>query len=252
MAVKEYNKGWFAGRALVQSSGRLGGVRNVFVKLKGISNELVFPTFGGQVKNPFKGAGKAYAGDLVEYRTDDKGVNPEIYLLKTYEVASSTTTTISIYRDGFRHRPFAGDILTVAPDEIGGTGTALTVVSVTPTRETIDGVETKVWKLTLSTTATTEPATKGDILVECDADGVMLVKNINAVLPCDYDFMFAPNTGAEEEEDTDGETSARYFLAPALGGLMYTHKMSPMPACVKALNKSEVNGWFKIGSWGNF
>lgn len=248
MAVKEYDKGWFAGRALVQSSGKLGGVRNVFVKLKGISNELVFPTFGGQVKNPFKGAGKMYAGDLAEFRTDDNGKNPVIYLLKTYEVASGAGTTLNIYRDGYRHRPFVGDILTVAPDEVGGTGTALTVVNVAPTKETIEGKETKIWKLTLSTAAT---VTKGDVLVECDTDGMMLVKNINAVLPCDYDFMFAPNTG-EEEESTEEEMSARYFLTPALGGLMYTHQMSPMPECVKKLNTAKVNGWFKIGSWGNF
>ena len=27
---------------------------------------------------------------------------------------------------------------------------------------------------------------------------------------------------------------------------MYTYKMSPVPACVKALNRSSVNGWFKV------
>jgi hypothetical protein len=27
---------------------------------------------------------------------------------------------------------------------------------------------------------------------------------------------------------------------------MYIHKMSPMPQCVLALNRSNVNGWFKV------
>ena len=48
---------------------------------------------------------------------------------------------------------------------------------------------------------------------------------------------------ATDDEDFD---NARYSFTPALGGLMYTNKMSPLPACVKALNKSDVNGWFKV------
>jgi hypothetical protein len=75
----------------------------------------------------------------------------------------------------------------------------------------------------------------------------MLVKNINAVAPSDGDFNFEPNTG--DSDDYDG---ARYLYTPALGGLMYTHKMSPIPACVKALNRCNVNGWFKVDAFNMF
>ena len=70
----------------------------------------------------------------------------------------------------------------------------------------------------------------------------MLVKNINAVTPVDCDMFDAP---AVDDNDFDG---ARYTLTPALGGIMYTNKMSPLPACVLKLNQSKVNGWFQIQS----
>ena len=70
----------------------------------------------------------------------------------------------------------------------------------------------------------------------------MLVKDVNAVIDADCDMFNEPATG---NEDFDG---ARYFYTPALGGIMYTHKMSPVPACVKAKNISHINGWFQIQS----
>jgi hypothetical protein len=85
-------------------------------------------------------------------------------------------------------------------------------------------------------------ASKDAVLVEADADGNMLVKAINAVMDCDADMLDAASTGID---DFDG---ARYYYTPALGGIMYTHKMSPIPACVKKLNQSKINGWFQIQS----
>lgn len=223
--------GVFFGRTLIQQRGKMGGSRHVLVKLQGVKNELVFPTFGGQLQNPFGGAAKIYAGDLFEFRTDDAGVNPKVYLLKTFKVKSASDTTVIIERDGFKHIPFVGDSLMVAPEEIGGAGTAATVTGVKATSDT--------WELTLNVSLT---ASEGDILVEADAEGNMLVKDINAVAPCDYDCLYAPAV-AGDKEDFD---KARYFIAPALGGLMYTKKMSPMPACVLKLNKCNINGWFKV------
>lgn len=232
--------GYFAGRARIQQSSKLGGSRNVFVKLQGEKNELVFPTFGGRVMNPFKGRAKLYAGDLVEFRTDDHGVKPQLFILKTYEVVSATGTTVNIVRDGYHHIPFVGDFLMVAPDEIGGTGTAVTVTAVAKKKVGNDDV----WELTTSAALT---AKKGDVLVEGEANGStqMLVKNINAVCPCDYDFRFE-QVADPTANDVDWD-AADYDFAPALGGRMYLWKMSPMPACVKALNQSKVNGWFLIG-----
>lgn len=233
--MNENYVGYFRGRKTIQRSATVGGARSVFVKLQGNKNELVYPTFGGYIKNPFKGAAKLFAGDLMEYRTDENGLNPEIYVLKTYEVVSVSGSTVNILNDGYKHTPFVGDILGVAPDEIGGEMTAHTVVAVA--NATVEGKN--VWAVTFDVAVT---AAEGDVLVEADADGNMLVQNINAVAPTDLDMFDAPATG---DEDFDG---ARYSYTPALGGIMYTNKMSPLPECVKKLNKSNINGWFQIQS----
>lgn len=233
--TQEYQIGVFRGRKLIQRRGEVGGAKSVFVKLQGIKNELVYPTFGGFIKNPFKGAAKLFAGDLCEYRTNDDGVKPEVYILKTYLVESVSGTTVNIVKDGYKHIPFVGDKIGVAPDKLGGEMTAVTVTAVASTK--VGSVD--VWALTVSGTLT---ASKGDVLVEAGADGNMLVKQINGVIDCDLDMLDAPATG---DEDFDG---ARYAYTPALGGIMYTKKMSPMPECVLAVNQAKINGWFQIQS----
>lgn len=226
--------GVFRGRKTIQRSATIGGARSVFVKLQGNKNELVYPTFGGYIMNAPKGAPfKFFAGDLVEYRTDANGVNPEIYILKTYKVVSANGTTVNILNDGFKHVPFVGDKIGVAPEEIGGEMTAVTVTAV----KNAEVGGKNVWAVTTSAALTTKA---DDVLVEADADGNMLVKNINAVCPTDLDMFDAAATG---DEDFDG---ARYSYTPALGGIMYINKMSPMPACVLKLNKVNVNGWYQV------
>lgn len=238
---EEYN-GYFMGRTLAQVKGRVGGARNVFVKVQGQKNELVYPPFGGQVQNPFKGVAKIYAGDLMEYRLDDNAENPKIFLLKTYKVQNMSTTTVHIYRDGYSHIPFVGDVLMKAPAEIGGQGKGYTVTAVEAS--TNGGYNT--WKLTFNTEI--DSCVDGDVLVEAESESAtanMLVKAINAVAPNDYDFLVAPVANVSGSNDTDFE-NARYYLTPALGGLMYINKMSAMPQCVLDLNKCNINGWFKV------
>lgn len=246
--VTSVDYGYFRGRVLVQKQGSIGGYKSVFVKLKELHNELVYPTFGGIIMNPFKGRAKFFAGDLMEFRTNDKGVRPEVYILKTFKVVSASGTTVNVLRDGYLHKPFVGDVLMKAPDTIGGTGTAATVTAVSPTTVTVSGTVYDVYALTVSASLGT--LAKDDILVEAEEAGsnkAMLVKNINAVADCDADMMFddvadTSKIGTDDEDFVD----ARYLYTPALGGLMYTHKMSPMPQCVLNLNRSSVNGWFKV------
>lgn len=240
--VNDKSTGVFFGRTLVQQRGEIGGARSVFVKLQGNKNELVFPTFGGRVMNPFKGQAKIYAGDLIEYRTDENGVKPEIYLLKTYKVFSQSSTTIKLYRDGYKHIPFVGDIIMKAPDDITAkTGNSATVTAVRKGTDT----NQDVWEVTVDTALT---LTKDDILVEAKAAATgtaeMLVQNINAVAPCDYDFVYS--SVADPTDDDDEFDAARYFMTPALGGTMYKSKMSPIPACCEVFNLANVNGWFTI------
>lgn len=233
--INDYQIGVFRGRKLIQRRGEVGGAKSVFVKLQGIKNELVYPTFGGQIKNPFKGAAKMFAGDLCEYRTNDKGVKPEIFILKTYLVESVSGAVVNIVKDGYKHIPFVGDKIGVAPDEIGGAVTAVTINSIKVAK--VGDVD--VWACTCSATLDAE---KGDVLVEADEEGKMMVKAINGVFDADADMLDAPSTG---DDDFDG---ARYLYTPALGGIMYTHKMSPMPKCVLDLNIAKINGWFQIQS----
>lgn len=243
MTTNDNLGGVFFGRTLIQQRGSIGGSRYVFVKVQGYKNELVFPTFGGRLMNPFKGAAKIYAGDLFEYRTDEKGQKPTVYLLKTFEVAkaSSSETTIMIVRDGYRHIPFVGDVLMKAPDTFDAKGTAYTVTAV---ESSVDSGK-DVWKVTLNTTL--GELVEGDILVEADkehaSDASMLVKNPNTVAPCDYDCLYTPVASTASDEDFD---AARYFVTPALHGTMYIHRMSPMPKVVLGINKSRINGWFEI------
>lgn len=223
--------GAFLGTTLIQSQGQLGGARSVFVKLAGSGkDDLLFPTHGGKLMNPFKGAARIFAGDLFEYRTNEKGEDPVVYLLKTYKCVSASGATIVIENDGYKHVPFVGDVLMVAPSQIGGAGNGATVTAV---KTNADGN----WEVTLSA-ALAGAANK--VLVEGDGAGNMLVKNINAVAACDYTCGYEPAT---DDNDFHG---ARYHISPALGGLMYIHKMSPLPECVLALNTCKVNGWFKV------
>lgn len=230
--MSENYVGYFRGRKTIQRSGVVGGARSVFVKLQGNKNELVYPTFGGEIKNPFKGPAKIFAGDLMEYRTDENGLNPEIYVLKTYKV-THMEEGISIENNGYRHIPFVGDKIALVNAE-GEAGEAITITSV---KETVLHNGAKVWGC-----GTDKAVSTSGVYVEVDADGEPYVKKVNAVAPTDLDMFDAPATG---DEDYDG---ARYFYTPALGGLMYESKMSPVPEFAKKFNKCDVNGWFKIQS----
>lgn len=233
--------GYLAGRALVQARGSVGGHRHVFVKLQGSKNGLVFPTTGGIVTNPFKGRAKAFAGDLVEYVPAIGANGAKVTLMKTYLVAkASDTAEILIVRDGYKHIPFVGDILMVAPSTLTGKGTAAVVTAVEKTTD----ASKDVWKITLS--ATLGSVAKDAVLVEASEAGASKtakVTNPNCFLPSDYDFLYEPTTG---DDDFDG---ARYMLTPCIANedtKVYTDRVSPMPASVKALNKSRIEGWFNL------
>lgn len=236
------NSGVFAGTVLIQAHGDIGGSRNVFVKLQTSSkNGLVYPTVGGVLANPFKGNAKIYAGDLIEYNPGiegDKGATVKI--LKTYKVVSASGTQVTIVRDGFKHIPFVGDFLMVAPENLTDEGAAVTVTAVEADTDVTNG---DVWKLTVSGTLT---ANKDDVLVEASAGSgtvAPMVTNPNAYAPCDFDFVYNPAAGTDEFE------GARYLFTPCLAGpytVLYTGKMSPVPQAVLNLNTSKVDGWFAL------
>lgn len=225
--------GTFRGIVLRQEKGKVGGARSVFANFNGIKNELIYPYNGGVIKNAPEGTGfKFFAGDLFEYRTNEKYANPEIYLLKTYLVESVSGSVVNIAKDGYKHKPFVGDKIGVAPEEVGGKMTTATITKVEVTK--VGNVD--VWACTMSSALS---AVKGDVLVEADEDNAMLVKNINAFADCDGDLPYDATIGDDEFE------KAKYLYTPAVGGAaIILHKMSPVPACVKNVNYSPINGLF--------
>lgn len=247
--IQNFRSGVYNGRVLLQQSGNVGGTRQVFVKLQGgAKNELVFPTFGCRLLNPFKGYGKFYAGDLVEYRVDGTG-----YILKTFKVVSSSSTTVNIARDGYSHIPMVGDVLMIAPDTATGTGTGVTVSAVTTGTVTVSSQSVPVWVVTTSASTS---ASANDILVEADKTGAgakPLVANPNMVLPWDLDCIFNPASTANQGDptnDTDFE-NARYLFDPIVEAVMYTDRMQALPEYCKAINSSRVNGWFAVNALAN-
>ncbi len=234
--------GVFAGRTLIQANGSIGGHRNVFVKLvKSGKDGLVYPTFGGLLKNPFKGHAKIYAGDLIEYNPGiNNGANgATVKILKTYEVAAAATasTSISLVRDGYHHIPFVGDNIMVAPNAIDGTGLGVTITAV----EKATSNDVDVWNITVSSALT---VASGAILVEAAEAGAevsAMVTKPNAYASCDYDFVFTPEANGNDFD------AVRYMFTPCLANpdtVLKAAAMSPLPASIKAMNKSLVDGWF--------
>ena len=156
---------------------------------------------------------------------------------------SVSGTTVNIERTPYSHKPFVGDVLGVAPAQIGGAMTAKTVNGVTATT-TADGK--KVWALTMASALTGAKA--DDVLVEADGDGNMLVKRVNAVAPWDYDFQWSEAGDPADEGEFE---RARYFLTPVLGAEMYIFRMSVMPKCVLDLNISNIQCVYKLDDLHN-
>lgn len=235
--------GTFRGTCLRQTKGQYGSARSVFANISGTRNELSYSYNGGNIVNTPKGTGfKFFTGDLMEIRYDANYSNPKVYLLKTFlvESVSEDKKTIGIVKDGYKHKPFVGDKLGVAPDVIGGEMTAGTITSV----KVAKAGDVDVWSITLDT-ALVATVKKGDILVEADEEGKMLVKEINAFADSDMDMVYDSTEGDDEFE------KAKYFYTPAVGGVsILIKKMSPIPACVLAKNVSRFNGVFMLPSVG--
>lgn len=226
------NAGVFQGNTLIKRASKIGGSKFVFVALGGSTNLQTLP-IGGKIVNPF--FGKMYAGDLVEYAipTGASTEGATIKLLKTYTVddtVESTGPVIKLKKNGFTHRPVIGEFLMKAPTALNGKGAGYAITAVAETESQ--------YEVTIATTL--GALAKGDILVNAASSGAsvnMLVTNPNAVLDCDYDMLYNPS-------DPDGV--ANYLISPILHATMWECRMSAIPACVKAINKSKVAGWFEI------
>lgn len=238
------NQGYLASNygvgTIRQGDWRTGSKRFVFVDLDGAVAYPVFVPKGGVIKNVGKYGGKAFQGDLCEFTTDGK-----CYVMKTFELAdalSATDTEMYLVRDEFHHIPNVDDILMVAPSKLSSTGTGVKITAPEATTKTVDSKKVNVWKITI-TANDFGALSKGAILVEAAEAGAskkMLVSNPNTFIPWDMVFNYSPAT-----EDTDFN-GARYAFAPVLHGVAWKNRMSKLPTCVDAINKSRITGWFEL------
>ncbi|MGL5731720.1 MAG: hypothetical protein ACRCX5_11455 [Bacteroidales bacterium] len=219
---------------VVSGSFKTGDKRRVWVDLDGIPR--VYLPLGGTFLNPFHSGGKAFQGDLIEYRTDET-----LLILKTFKVIKAVTaedTAIYVERDQFKHTPHFGLNLMKAPTTLAGKGNAGLVTMV----EEATITEGPAYKLTITANAL-GTLSIGDILVEATAAGAgkgMLVTNPNSFVSDDIMFNFTPNTGG------DVVNGAIYNDCPIYHGVAYINRMRPLPECFKVLNKSRVPEWFEL------
>lgn len=221
----------FLGRVVLSGKNSYPGTKYVFYNIGGGNKNAWRPVNGGVLQNPFKNTvyGKFFQGDLCEYTLDGK-----VTVLKTFEVAeavAAAATTVKVVRDEFKHVPEVGDILMVAPAALATAGTGVLVTAV-------DDSADNVWTLTLK--AAPGAIAKGAILVEAEKEGAgakMLCDNPNSVLDVDAVLKYPTN---------NVEDGVIYNIAPVMHEIMYIDRMSPLPACVKAINKSRVDGLFEI------
>lgn len=243
--------GTFAGTVLMQGKTGFGGYKKVFVHLTGPKTSPMYPLYGGIVVNPFKGEAKLFAGDLVEWSLGNSETGAICKILKTYEVAEKVNDSANkiVIKSGkcvngeiFRHIPFVGDTIMVAPSDLNGKGTGVTVTAVKNVYDA-KGKQTG-WEITVSATLGTIEA--GTVLVEATKvgeDAEMVVKNPNCYVEVDYDM---PYDAAKDDNDFDG---ARYLLTPVLmtgREYVWINRISPLPDCIKALNESKIPEWFKL------
>ena len=224
----------------LQQHGSTGGKRYVFVDLNDAPKSR--PPFGGIIQNPFPAGAKAYQGDIVEYSTDGK-----VKLLKVYKLAkalAAADTAVLFVRDGFSHKPFAGDIVMVAPSTLSGTGTGVTLGAVTATTATVGTATVDVWSCAI--TAGDFSASEVDVdtlFVQASAAGsskAPYITNPNGFLEEDIYFNYVPASG---NSDFDG---ARYNVTPILHATVWSNRCTPIPTNIGTRNKSYVTGWFEL------
>ena len=224
----------------VQQHASTGAKRYVFVDINGVPK--VYPPFGGVIQNPFPAGAKAYQGDVVEYSTDGK-----VKLLKVYKLAkalAAADTAVLFVRDGFSHKPYAGDIVMVAPSTLSGTGKGVTLGAVTATTATVGTATVDVWSCAITAGDFSESEIAKDTLFveasEAGSSKAPYITNPNGFLEQDIVFNYAPATG---DSDFDG---ARYTITPILHGVVWENRATPIPTNVKTRNKSNVTGWFEL------
>ena len=221
---------------IVSSESKTGKKRYVFVDDNTQFKDYV--PLGGAIKNAFYPGDKVYQGDLCEFNLKKQ----EITVLRTFKVAKNVTasdTSVLVERNEFLHIPHVGMILMKAPTSLTGTGTAGAVTAVEATTSLTEG-DTYTLTITANAMGT---LTKGDILVEAVEAGAtkkMLVQNPNTFFEKDIVFNYNPNTSST------GVNGAIQVYSPIQHAKCWENRMSPLPACVKAINKSRIDGLFEL------
>lgn len=227
----------------IQKTYTIGGRGYVAVDLANMPYEFV--PLGGKIVNTIA-AGEVFSeGDICEFDPKTQSVK----VMRTFTVAKAvgaSDTELLLLRDDEmvknRHIPSNGINVMKSPSTLTTTGTGVTLGVATPEVETISGKAVKVWKITIAANALGTLAV-GDILVEADKAGTgakMFVKNPNSFVFSDIVFNYPSING------TDTFSGSIVTYAPILHYVYWVERMNAIPACVKAINKSRIDGWFEL------
>lgn len=219
----------FLGRVTLQSESAYGDKKYVFYNIGQGQKNSWRPVNGGVLQNPYKNGGKFFQGDLCQYE-----LNGKVTVLKTYvayAAAAAADVSLKLSRDDFKHQPEVGDVLMVAPAALDGKGVASTVVKV-------DDSKDEYWTVTFDKAL--GAVAKDAILVEGASAGAsvgMRVTEPNSMLDIDAVNKYPTN---------DPANNVIYSIAPVVHEIAYEARLAPLPACVKAVNRSRIKGLFEI------
>lgn len=215
------------GLTMYTSHAKTKGSRPVWVKQSGDTQQRT--TLNGcKIANAYKMPNVAYAADLFQVNGDNTG-----YLFKSYLVtADEAANKVTIVNDGYSNIPEMGMFVMVAPTAVDTAGQSAQVMKVEYTDTTAI--------ITLSDSLS---AKTGDILVEAAGNAVsaaakVLVTNPNTFVPIDMNFMIP--------DGMYGFSKSGDYISVIYAVEAYVKWMQPLPAYIKALNKSRIPNHFEL------
>lgn len=221
---------------------------------------------GGTIKNPNKGLGYLWAGQLMQYTPGDGVIIFRSYTLNAN--AAGNATTIYIDATGYSDVPEVGQYLMVAPDSLVvdtttytttessgtySTSASTTSADYTGTYAKVTGVtydsENERFTVTLENKLSSSQIDKGTILVEADAAADVALEG-SATGVCK---VLCPNPNIFNEADRElmptvgyGFSNANYSISGVYNKQAWIARMQPLPKYVLAKNRSYIDGIFWI------
>ncbi|MFA6875606.1 MAG: hypothetical protein WCQ87_03095 [Parabacteroides sp.] len=163
-----------------QTSKEIRGGRTIWVK-DGNPSTRANVRSGNSIANPFVGPGRAFMGDLFEYRDDGPG-----YIFKTFQVvtaSASDATSVVFNADGYSTNPEVGNLIIKSGNSATEIGLVGTITAV--------NYDSDTQKFTCTLDKAIGALSVGDVVVEA-----MLLDADTADISVDKVASSAPSTAA--------------------------------------------------------